>query len=414
VKSSIFLGLALGLLSIFAPEAGAANGTERSVSPSGQFVIYGGDAGLRGAISTLAERMKADLLSVLQRRDNWTTPAVINLQPRSANLPDLPTTAFHFSQTPSGLKLQLDLTISRELVSENLERDFLRVILLEMIYRKQTSIASGETYVAPPPWLVDGLLALFPNTDRTSIVNALNISQRVPALEEFLRERPELLDSSSRALYRAYSFALLRLLASDPSQLSHYIDNLASSTNDPLSDLQKSFSRLAGNDFERIWRAKIDNVIDSRRTELLSFGESDAHLEALLQAFALEAFSEKKLDASQKLELKKFSEDLMLLAARANPALRPIVQDYEQLAAQLGLGKNHGVAAKLRDLKQLRTRLVARMGEIDDYLNWFEATQFKTTSGLFETGRVSIDAAETRPRRRDNFSIYLDAMESQF
>jgi hypothetical protein len=415
VKSTTLVGLALGLLSIFAADArAAANAPERSVSPSGQFVIYGGDAGLRGAISTLAERIKVDLLGVLQQRDNWKIAAVINLQPRAANLPEVPATAFRFSQTPSGLKLQLDLTIARELNPEVLEREILRLILLEMIYRKQSGIASGETYVAPPPWLVEGLLALAPNGNRASLARALSVAENVRSLDEFLQERPELLDSTARSLYRAYSFALVQLLARDPAQLGRYIDNIAFSANDPLGDLRKSFSRLAGNDFEKIWRAKIDNVIDSRRSELLSFGESEANLDALLRAFSLEELCQKKLNATQKGELKKFSEDLMLLAARANPALRPIVQNYEQLAAQLALGKNHGVAAKLSDLKKVRTELVARMTEIDDYMNWFEATQLKTPSGLFEAVKVSIDAAETRPRRHDGFSTYLDAMESQF
>ena len=414
MKSTILLGLALGALSIFALESGANDVLERSISPSRQFVIYGGDAGLRGAISTLAERLKGDVLGVLEQRDNWKTAAVINLQARAANLPEVPMSAFHVSQTPSGLKLQLDLTISRELNPETLEREILRLILLEMIYRKQTGIASGETYVTPPPWLVEGLLALGPNGDRRSLVNMLNVSQRVPSLEEFLQQRPELLDSASRAIYRAYSFAFVQLLANDPNQLGRYIDNLTFSTNDSLADLQKSFPRLAGKDFEKTWRAKIDNVIDSRRTELLGFGESEAQLEALLQALSLEALCHKKLDATQKLELKKFSEDLMLLAAHANPALRPIVENYQQLAAQLALGKNHGVAAKLSDLKKLRMQLGARMSEIDDYMNWFEATQLKTASGLFETVKVSLDPSETRPRRHDNFSTYLDAMESQF
>jgi hypothetical protein len=414
VKSTILLGLVLGALPVFAAESRANDALERSISPSRQFVIYGGDTGLRGAISTLAERLKADVLGVLGQRDNWKTAAVINLQPRAANLPEVPASAVHISQTPSGLKLQLDLTISRELNPESLEREILRLILLEMIYRKQTGIASGETYVNPPPWLVEGLLALGPNGHRGSLVNVLNVSQRAPSLEEFLQQRPELLDSASRAVYRAYSFALVQLVASDPNQLGRYIDNLAFSTNDSLADLQKCFPRLAGKDFEKIWRAKIDNVIDSRRTELLGFGESEAHLDALLQTFLLEALCQKKLGAAQKLELKKFSEDLMLLAAHANPALRPIVENYQQLAAQLALGKNHGVAPKLSDLKKLRTQLVARMGEIDDYMNWFEATQLKTASGLFETVKISLDPTETRPRRRDNFSTYLDAMETQF
>src|SRR2546430_7525751 len=44
-----------------------------------------------------------------------------------------------------------------------------RAILLEMIYRNQPGIASGATYVEPPNWLIEGLLALTPNRDRTAL-----------------------------------------------------------------------------------------------------------------------------------------------------------------------------------------------------------------------------------------------------
>src|SRR5207244_7327261 len=118
------------LLSIFAVDSRAATLIERSVSPSGEFIVYGGDAAWRGAISALAERTKTNLLVVLQRRDQWTTAAVINLQPRAANLPETPTAALRFSQTGSGLKLQLDLAISREMNPAAMEREILRLILL--------------------------------------------------------------------------------------------------------------------------------------------------------------------------------------------------------------------------------------------------------------------------------------------
>jgi hypothetical protein len=93
--------------------------------------------------------------------------------------------------------------------------------------------------------------------------------------------------------------------------------------------------------------------------------------------------------------------------------LRPIVQQYQKLAVQLALEKNHGVAAKLSDLKSLRIRLVARMTEIDDYMNWFEATQLSAQSGLFED-YLKASTEVGAPRRKDGLSIYLDAMESQF
>src|SRR5947209_10765471 len=188
---AILAGALLLGCSIF--ELLGATPIERSVSPSGQFVIYGGDAAWRGPVSALAERTKANLLAVLQRRDQWVIATVINLQSRAPNLPEIPSAALRFSQTGSGLKLQLDLAISREVNSTATEGELLRAILLEMIYRNQTAIAPGDVYVEPPSWLVEGLVALTPNRDRASLINALAVSERVTPLDEFLRQRPELL-----------------------------------------------------------------------------------------------------------------------------------------------------------------------------------------------------------------------------
>src|SRR6266513_2868426 len=429
VKSAIRRILAAALLvsSILGFNSVAATPIERSVSPSGQFVVYGGDPAWRGAASALAERTKTNLLAILHRRDQWNIAAVINLQSRAPNLPEIPSAALRFSQTGSGLKLQLDLAISREINSAATERELLRVILLEMIYRNQTAIAPGDVYVEPPSWLVEGLLALAPNRDRTSLVNALAVSGRVTSLNEFLRERLELLDPAGRVLHRAYSFALLQLLtesADGHARLGRYIENLSFATNDPLPDLEAVFPQLAGND-EKIWRSKIADMKSSKRADLLTFSQTEEKLADLLRtkfptmdrrnkfvSVSLEDLYQKKPNSTQRLALQKFSQELMLLAAHANPVLRPVVQDYQQLTGQLALGKNRAVAARLVELKILRAKLSARMSEVDDYLNWFEATQLKTQSGLFEDYLNTSNPAVPSPaHRKDAYSAYLDAME---
>jgi hypothetical protein len=430
VKSEIrgTFAAALFVLSIWGFDSAAATPIDRSVSPSGQFIIYGGDAAWRGAVSALAERTKANLLALLQRRDQWVTATVINLQSRAPNLPEIPSAALRFSQTGSGLKLQLDLAISREINSAATERELLRAILLEMIYRNQTTIAPGDVYVEPPSWLVEGLLALTPNRDRASLINALAVSERVTPLDEFLRQRPELLDPAGRLLYRAYSLALVQLLIENGdghARLGRYIDNLSFASNDPLRDLEAAFPQLPGND-EKIWKSKIAEIKSSGRADLLTFSQTAEKLADLLRtkfpsadgrdkSVSLDDLYQKKPNATQRLALQKFTQELMLLAAHANPVLRSVVQDYQQLAAQLALGKNRAVAARLAELKILRTKLSARMTEVDDYLNWFEATQLKTQSGLFEDDLNTANTAVPSPaHRKDAYSAYLDAMEAQF
>src|SRR5438034_6291883 len=222
-------------------QAAYAAQPEHSKSPSRQFVIYGADAKARGAISGLAEQTKTDLLGLLRQRDDWKTPVVVNLQSQQSNLPELPPADLRFSQTGFGIKLQLDLTISKNVDVSLVERELLRAILLEMIYRNQPQISAGAVLVEPPDWLIDGVLALSPGRERAPLIEALANTEKPLSLERFLRQHPGVLDSTGRTLYRAYSFAFVQMLLdgkSGAARLAQYIDHLSDSSNDPLADLK--------------------------------------------------------------------------------------------------------------------------------------------------------------------------------
>src|SRR5207248_1120287 len=180
---------------------------DRSISPSREFVIYGADTKLRGAVSSLAEQTKSTLLALLRRRDGWKTPVIVNLQPQQANAPEILPADLRFSQTGFGIKLQLDLTISRNLDVSLVERELLRAILLEMTYRNQPHISAGAVWVEPPDWLIDGVLALSPGRERAPLIETLSNTDKPVSLERFLRQRSSVLGSTGRTLYRAYSFA---------------------------------------------------------------------------------------------------------------------------------------------------------------------------------------------------------------
>ena len=62
-----------------------AAAAERSISTSRQFVVYGADVRLRGAVCDLAEQTKRNLLSLLGQRDEWRIPFVINAELPQAN-----------------------------------------------------------------------------------------------------------------------------------------------------------------------------------------------------------------------------------------------------------------------------------------------------------------------------------------
>src|SRR5207237_8620967 len=111
------------------------------------------------SICELAERRKRELLALLDQRDSWTIPIVINAQYPQANLPELARLRVEVGQTGFGLKLQLDLVVNPELSRPEFRRELLRALLLEMMYRGRQNIPAGATYTPPPDWLLDGIPA---------------------------------------------------------------------------------------------------------------------------------------------------------------------------------------------------------------------------------------------------------------
>lgn len=418
--ASTFLAIALGA----APE--------RTISTSRQFILYGTDVALRGAISHLAEETKANLLTLLQRSDAWETPIVINLQFPQTNLPEIPPAALHFSQTGVGLKLQLDLTIAADFNGHAVERELLRAILLEMIYRKQPEIAPGTAFAQPPEWLLDGVLAMAPGRDSKQFVDALEpviTADRIMPLSEFLHQQPALLDSLGRSLYRSYSLVLVRWLVDQTdgrARLGRYIDNLYRAGTDPLADLKVQFPALADDAVEKKWKSRVAQFSAAQSYELLTFEETEGRLNELLaikvadsaaqtsKTYHLQDFSQRKISPAQSLALRKLSQDLMFLGLRANPIVRPLVAEYQQIAVLLAAGKRSGINERLARLRNLRAKIAQRMNKIDDYMNWFEATQARTRSGAFANYLSAAEEQKDAPRRHDALSVYLDSIEEQF
>ena len=401
--------------------------TEHSTSPSRQFIVFGADSVLRGAVSDAAERAKTDLLALLRQRDNWTVPIVLNLQPQQANLPELAAAELRFSQTGFGLKLQLDVTFSQDLDVSLVERELLRAILLEMIYRKRPQLAAGTTFIEPPDWLIDGTLALAPGHDRGQLVEALTATENTPTLEKFLQQRPAMLDSAGRVLYRAYSLALVQMLLEPKdgaARLAQYIGRLSDASNDPLTDLKAQFPFLRS-DAEETWQSSLHQLRNFQAYQLLTFAESERRLGELLQVKASEAnrppkltsvaeLAKRKPSANEKMTLNDLGHELLVFVVQANPVLRPIAREYGEIAALLVRGKRRGIVKRLSRLETTHKQLASRMSDIDDYMNWFEATQMKNGSGNFTDYLKAIDQSQLSiSKRRDPLTVYVDALEDQ-
>ena len=416
------------ILPVLSCSIALAGEVQHSVSFSRQFVIYGLDTRSRGAISDLAEQTKSNLLAILRRPDAWVIPIVVNLQSPQANLPEIPSAALHFSQTGAGLKLQVDLVLSRQIDRDLIARQLLRAVVLEMIYRREGNLAEGTAYVDAPDWLIEGVLIFESGRDRAVMSETLDVAPSKMTVPDFIQLRPALLDAAARQLYRAYSFAFLKFLVDMPDgqiRLGGYLDNLSRASNDPLADLVRCFPELGRPDVAKVWESHLRRLTADTNYQMLTFSETEANLTEIFSkrslvaegtgTITLDQLTHRKPSAAERELLTQLSTDLLMLAPRSHPILRPIVQQYQQIAVQLAAGKRRHALERLAELKATRAKLAARMETIDDYLNWFEATQLQTSSGLFNDYlKASSRIPDKRTRRNDPLSVYLDALDTEF
>jgi hypothetical protein len=136
-----------------------------------------------------------------------------------------------------------------------------------------------------------------------------------------------------------------------------------------------------------------------------------------MQKFDLANFEEfvKAPGASHALNLARVK--IAALTAKANPLYRPIISEYEQICSQLAVRKTRGIAKRMADIEQYRTALHEKMGQITDYLNWYEATQDVGNVGTFNRYlRQAREAATPPPPPPADPKIteYLDGLEKDF
>jgi hypothetical protein len=403
----------------------------QSTSTSRQFIVYGADVPVRGALCELAEKTKRELLAVLSQRDSWTTPIVINARYPQANLPELPRLNIDVGQTGFGLKLQLEIAIDASVNRPAVRREILRALLLEMMYRAEPQLPAGTAYTSPPDWLLEGIPGeqLESSRDRVSTLLTLSAAKGGLPLEKFLEQRIELLDAAGRDLYRAYAFALVDLLSRGPDgmeRLNRYVSGLPASSNDSLAELQRYFGEMfAPENIEKTWQTHIAQLSSTQPYQLLTNAETQQRLDALLHlkisehgkvtTFDLAEFPALMKEKSARPALGALAHNLGVLATRAHPVYTPIIANYLEIIGQLLRGKTLSVPRRLTQLADLRKAIAGQMREIDDYMNWFEATNLAGPSGQFADYMEAAErAAQPVKMKRDAITVYLNSVETQF
>ena len=422
----------------------ALDSMPHSLSRSRQFVVYAKDGALRGAVGIVGEDTKEAMLHALGLEDEWKIPIVVDLRAPEPGLPDArPPVRLAFAQTGTGLKIELDLQLGDGARGTRIRDELVRTLLLEMAYRDHEQLGVGEAVTLPPPWLVEGFSAYVDNLEdgvSASMFAALLPTTETMSISDFLARNPATMDSTSRAVYRAYSYNLVSLLLQDveggrAGMLSFIYDlpKLPADEARSAGVLAQHFSQLAASPdgLEKWWTLGLARLASADQFHPYSVKETEEHLVPLLsfqslpdpkkptaptKTYTLDDFEEFSGHRRNRGLLEGTRRGLVELTGRANPLSRPIILGYQEVVQTLAQEHTKGVAARLQALADERKRVLKVRDGIADYLNWYEATQVPEQSGDFESyfqAAKQLEQPQT-VHRPDAISAYLDGLEMEY
>ncbi len=411
----------------------ALNLSHKSVSLSRQFIVYCDDMGAGEKIASFADDTKKNFCALLGQPDKWKRPIVIQVVPEDPANPSAIPARTQLCETEDGGKVEIDVTLGSDPREVHFEQQIVRGLLLEFAYRNQP-IQSGVAYAEPPPWLVEGAVAYFHNRDSNfdpGVFKRLMTNDHLPRLADFLSQSSANLDRASRQFYSACAMSLVQLLVELPggrASLTAFVKNFPRDSSDNIGALIKNFPTLGATteSMEKWWALSMARLAASDRYQGLSLQDSEQRLAAILsfeipvgragekKTFTLDQFEEfKKLPGSRAV-LTRLTADLLALSTQVSMLYRPVISDYQQVAAELARGKTRGAKDHLAAAAKYREVLLTRIDQIEDYLNWFEATQMSTESDSFDDYMKTAKAlAHDASKRDDPISRYLDVVQQQ-
>jgi hypothetical protein len=432
MKASALLGIAA--LMVWFPTACGVDLRARTVSNTGQFIIYSSDVGLRQRAASFAEELKADVLQLLGESDHWKLPIVVTLDRASTTDRAAPPAALHLVETPAGEKIEISVKIGDDPATVNLQKHLLRAVLLEYAYRLDPP-GAGEKFVDAPWWVVEGLIEMERRRESgldSDLFRRLVETNHLPALESFLMEKPEELGPTALAIDRALAMGLLQMLLDQGGghkNLARLVRDWPQSNGDAVSVLAREFPAVAGDrqKLQKWWTVNLARFAAADRFEGLTVAATDKALAELLQiefvidkagtrkTFPIADYAQfTKLPASRATLTSRHTE-VVALSSRANALMRPVIADYEQICALLSRGKTHGLRERLAKVEAYRALVLRRTSDIADYLNWWEATQIHSPSGAFDNYlRTTNEISEHDRKEKGPIGDYLDQMEQQF
>lgn len=415
-------------------------GQDRVISSTRQFRVLGGAAEDRGNVSRLAEEAKDELLRLTEERDEWKAPVTLTLHGKYGDPMPARTTSMDLLVSEVGFELRVNLHLSRGLEDpERLKHTVTSALVLERSLRELPARES-EIRFSVPPWLVDGLReasAWRLNQSDRRLYEALFKTGGLFKIDEIFsleETRHQEMDAATAAAFRVSSGALVMALLQQPQGkggFRAFLSEVAAFQGEMPSLLRRHFPELnlSETSLSKWWALQLANIGGQNLlSDVLSISQTETSLgEALHLNFRTpEGISEQRelaawpelatLPDGERLKSVRLAQDALIrLSYRCFPSYRPLLIEYQMLLTALVAGKTQDLAARLTALDERRAVMSAKALRARDYLDWFEITRARETSGVFDDYIRLKDRLKHKPHRRnDDLSSYLDRMDAIF
>ena len=408
------------------------------ISRTEQFRVSGGDAATRGTAANLAEEAKDDFLRLTEEKEGWKVPIRITLMGKPGDEVPLRETVLRLTLGGSGYELGIFVNLSRGLRAGPLRR----AVTEALVYARGVGNlpdSGGEVPLSVPPWFVEGMLEAtewrMKRSDR-KLYDALSKNGGLFKLEEVftLTEAGYAsIDAVSKAAFRVSSGALVMALLEQPDGkegFRGFLGDLASYQGEMPALLRRHFPdlNLSETSLEKWWKLQLATKGEAPLSESLGVMQTERALEEALRLRRHDAegnlveipLSEWESiaglpDAERVESVRLAEESLLRLSYRSFPSYRPLLREYQALLLDLAKGETKEIAETLTALAETRRTMLTKAERARDFMDWFEITRARETSGAFDDYLNLKARLKDRPiTRKDGMSLYLDRIDPLF
>ena len=420
------------------PAQSVPAGADSVISRTNQFRVTDGNSLMRGTVAMMAEEAKTELLRLTDERDDWKVPVTVHLHGKQGDPLPPRTVSMNLLEVEGVSQLRLDVHLSHGIEQEPFKRAVTAALLYERALRKGP-VADSEHPLFVPPWLTEGLreaTAWRLNQSDKRLYQAL-FKSGLFKIDDLLAVNDatyDNMDAATRAAFRVSSGSRVMALLEQPQGkkgFREFLTDVAAYEGEMPALLRKQFPELnlSENSLAKWWALQLaskggTNIL----TEILTIQQTEAALaaalqlnfrtpEGIIQQKPLAAWTElAALKEPERVSAVRLSQDaLVRLSYRSFPSYRPLLVQYQVLLDAIAKNKTKDVARKLALLEEMRATMISRATRARDYLDWFEITRARETSGAFDDYLKLKERLNSHPRQRnDDMSKYLDRMDKIF